>query len=265
VLADATDNEAVKRLAQDEAERTLACLEDRASDDGLTGYDATGWEAKIWIVHAMYETDELPSGITHDDVRRLERAAGLRKPKMIGEVDLEEVLDDAVLIGSSLGASGWPGPDWHRLLWSELAARLGTDPYDLDVPPGIRSFPYSSWPANIAPPAEGSLDRDQFVRVLDQLADASDDGHRASCFAYYSPVACGVFDELTVFRCELGELMALYDAKELSGSPSNVWPDDKSWLVYTDSDLWATKVSGGRELIDRLLDDDEIETVVLDF
>jgi hypothetical protein len=29
--------------------------------------------------------------------------------------------------------------------------------------------------------------------------------------------------------------------------------------------LWATKVSGNRQLIERLMADDELETVVLDF
>jgi len=29
--------------------------------------------------------------------------------------------------------------------------------------------------------------------------------------------------------------------------------------------LWATKVSGSRQLIERLMADDELETVVLDF
>jgi hypothetical protein len=44
-----------------------------------------------------------------------------------------------------------------------------------------------------------------------------------------------------------------------------VWPDDRPWLTFTDEDLWATKVSGSRELIERLMADDELETVALDF
>ena len=28
-----------------------------------TGVDQSGWEASVWIPHAMYETDELPGGL----------------------------------------------------------------------------------------------------------------------------------------------------------------------------------------------------------
>lgn len=255
----------MKQLPQADAAQALAWLDERSADGGFTGYDATGWEAKVWIVHAMYETDELPSGITHDDVHRMELAAGTREPAMIGDINLEEVLAEGKVVGSSLGPSGWPGPGWHRLLWSELAARLQHDPYALDVPPCIRSFPYSSWPANIAPPAEGSLDREQFMRLLEHLAEVSDDGYRTMCSAYCSPLASSDFDNHTVFRCELQELREIYDNEGLAGSPNNVWPDDRTWLTYTDEDLWATKVSGSRQLIERLIADDEVETVVLDF
>jgi len=49
----------------------------RRDHGGFTGYDASGWEAKVWIVHAMYETGDLPDDITHDDVHRIKREAGL--------------------------------------------------------------------------------------------------------------------------------------------------------------------------------------------
>jgi hypothetical protein len=85
------------------------------------------------------------------------------------------------------------------------------------------------------------------------------------CTAYCSPLASGDFDHHTLFRCELRKLTELYDDEDLAGSPNNVWPDDPTWLTYTDEGLWATKVSGGRQLIERLMADDELETVVLDF
>jgi hypothetical protein len=255
----------VNRLSQAEAFGALAWLEERSADGGFTGYDPDGWEAKIWIVHAMYETEELPSGITHDDVHRIELAAGAREPAMFGDVNVEDVLSEAKVVGSSLGASGWPGPGWRRLLWSELATRLNVDPYALDVPPCIRSFPYSSWPVNIAPPAEGSLDREQFLRLLDHVAEVSVDEYRSTCTSYYSPLASSDFDNLTVFTCELRELTGLYDDEELAGSPNNMWPDDRSWLTFTDEDLWATKVNGSPELINRLIADTELETVPLQF
>jgi hypothetical protein len=243
-------------------------LDERAPQgSNVTGYDAAGWEASIWILHAMYETAELPAGVTHDDVHRIERAAGLVEPAFIGEVDLEEPLADAgaKVVGSSLGRSAWPGPGWERLSWSKLAKRLGVDPFAIDVPPGLRSFPYTSWPANIAPPGEGSLDREQFIDLVDHLAAVTPKGDRAPCFAFYAMVMTGDYDHDTLYTAELRELIELYDDEDLPGSPSNIWPDDRSWLVYTDADLWATKVSGSAELIARLRADPELEVVTLPF
>jgi hypothetical protein len=253
----------MRRTADSDA---LNWLDPRAAEGGdVAGYDATGWHAAVWILHAMYETGQLPAGITHDDIHRIEREAGAAEPVMIGDVDLEEVLAGTTVVGSALGRSAWPGPGWKRLPWSELARRLDIDPFDIDVPPCFRSFPYSSWPANIAPPAEGSLDREQFVRLTDHLATVTPGGYSARCFAFYAMCAVGEFEEHVVYVGELGELVALYDDEDLPGSPSNIWPGDRSWFVYTDWDLWATKVSGSAELAGRLIADTELEAVSLPF
>jgi hypothetical protein len=213
----------------------------------------------------MYETDEVPGDITHDEARRIAIATGEVEPEMVGEINLDEVLADATVTGGSTGGSGWPGPGWRRLLWRDLAARLDVDPYALDVPPCHRSFPYESWPLNITPPAEGSLDREQFVFLLDLLAEAGRDGHQTACTAYRAPLASSDWpsDDHTVFECELRELIGLYEY-EGSGAPNNIWPDDRSWFTYTDFDLCATKVSGSQDLIARILEDDELEGVILD-
>ena len=210
----------------------LAWLQDRAPQDGeVAGFNAGGWDAAIWILNALYETDELPGGVSHDDVHRIERAAGVVPPVIVGDADLEEVLADATVVGSTLGRSAWPGPGWERLTWRELGKRLDMDPFASEVPPSGLSFPYSSWPANVAPPAEGSLDREQFVKLIDHLAVFTPDGHEGACVAFYAMAATGDFDEQTIYVGQLGELNDLYENEELPGSPSNVWPVDRSWFV----------------------------------
>ena len=209
----------------------------------------------------MYETDELPGGLTHDDVDRIERAAGVGEPTTTGAAGLDELLADSTLVGSPLGRSGHPGPGWNRPLWSELARRLDVDPFAIDAPPCHRSFPYTSWPASIRPPAEGSLDREQFLRLVDCLAAVTPAGGSAPCVAFYALYASGELDEPVAYEGRLQDLVALYDDED--GSPSNVWPRDESWFVYTDWDLWATKVSGSADLIDRLIRDGELEAVLL--
>jgi hypothetical protein len=72
--------------------------------------------------------------------------------------------------------------------------------------------------------------------LLDHLADVSHDGYRTICTSYCSPLASSDFDNVTAFRCELEELTSLYDSEELAGSPNNTWPDDRSWLTFTDED-----------------------------
>jgi hypothetical protein len=45
-------------------------------------------------------------------------------------------------------------------------------------------------------------------------------------------------------------------------TPNNIWPEDRSWFVFTDADLWATKVSGSLELTKDLVQTGELETIV---
>jgi len=252
----------VKRVTD---QRLLDWVDGRAPDGHIsTGYDATGWETSIWVLHAMYETEHMPDGVTHDDVDRAERAAHSLPPTMIGALDVGAVLDATTATGVPLGRSAWPGRGWQRLRWTELARRLQVDPFAVDVAPGTRSFPYSSWPVNVRPPAEGSLDREQFLRLVDLLA-ASTPARNVRCVAFYAPCAVGQYEELVIYEGTLNQVVHLYDDDDLPGAPSNLWPDERSWFVYTDCDSWATKVSGSAELIGALSTDSQLETVALDF
>jgi hypothetical protein len=252
------DNHGVRVLPQAETRQALAWLENQGAD-GVTGYEATGWEDHTWLLHAMYQTDELPSGMTYDEAARIERTA---LPAMEPGDQLSAVLramdEGSTLIGGALGASWCPGPGWRRLLWTELAARLGRTLFNDDVPPCYRSFPFTSWPVNICPPAEGSIDREQFSRLIGHLVDHSRDGRQTTCFAFRCGVATFEFEESWVATSSISELTDLYD--DVLGAPNNVWPSDRSWFMWGDADLWATKVSGGRQLIDAIRNDVELES-----
>jgi hypothetical protein len=212
------------------------------------GFDPSGWDAQIWILHAMYENHSFPSNITHKDVRKQTIVAG---------VDSEA----GAMLVENLGASQSPGPGWERLRWDELARRLQVDPF-ADGVPSFASFPYDSWPLNIQPPPEGSLDREQFARLLYHLAQLSQNGDKEECHAFYAVLREHSFGEHVVYRCNLRELSLMYES-EHDGSPTNIWPGDRSWFIYTDWDLWGTKVSGNQELARRVLADDQLEAVTL--
>src|SRR5207302_511337 len=98
--------------------------------------------------------------------------------------------------------------------------------------PSRRSFPFRSWPVNIRPPAEGALDRDQYRRLLELIANFSVDGPATVCIARYGP--CWDMQRPRTFQGTLEEALAQYDDPSRRGAPNNIWPSDKSWFIYTD-------------------------------
>ncbi|MFJ3141859.1 hypothetical protein ACIPJM_05320 [Streptomyces halstedii] len=74
------------------------------------------------------------------------------------------------------------------------------------------------------------------------------------------------FDNLYVRAGRLGDAEILYDRSEADladFSPANLWAEDRSWILCTDYDLWATKVAGPPALIEALLNDTGVEAVRL--
>jgi hypothetical protein len=174
-----------------------------------------------------------------------------------------------VATGGGLGRAEHPGPGWRRLYWAELARRTGDPVVPDGYRPSYHCFPSvrkdGSWPLNIEPPTEGSLDRETWNRLIGILTEHSPEGPDTRCLAYYNPLMLrfGDFDNLHVRTGRLGDAGVLYDNPEVDFSPSNLWAEDHSWVLWTDYDLWATKVSGSPALIEALLNDSEIEAVRL--
>jgi len=70
------------------------------AEEAVTGFDATGWEARTLIAHAIYELPGVSLEYTHDDAHRAALASGSVEPLIIGDVDLNEV---GVVTGAGLG------------------------------------------------------------------------------------------------------------------------------------------------------------------
>ena len=241
----------------------LAWVRDSATEStqsGVTGFEIDGWEARIWVLHAMYEYEGQAPEISANEAHHLSIEAGELEPLVINGVNLDE---KAVVTGIGLGRTESPGPGWHRLWWSELAARVAAPLADSGVPPCFRWFPFRSWPIGIRPPGEGSLDRDSFVRLADKLITNSSTANQLASYCYYSPMATieADFDNPYLLQGQLTELSAVYDRADVHGSPSNIWPENRSWFVYTDWDLFGTLVSGSADLIASIVADPELETV----
>lgn len=245
-------------VARDEAD----WLAELRPDGELTGYDPGGRPDAAWILHAMYEWESGATRTTHQDLRRSLLDAHLVEPELIGGINLDEwgVVDT----GGAIGRSQHPGPGWRRLRWAELAGRTDEPVVPPGSPPDFRSLPGShpdgSWPASIEPPGEGSLDREGWSRLVDLLTAWS--GPDTPCLAY---IARGAAPDETphVLAGPLGEARALYDDERGSGSPANLWPADRSWVTWSDWDLWGTKVAGPPALIESILTDPDLEALRL--
>ncbi|QSB04208.1 hypothetical protein [Natronoglycomyces albus] len=238
-------------------------------EDGIRhacGYDPSPGTAALWVLNAMYEQESPIVEETHDEQHRRRLAAGEVEPWRLGDFD-ERDHPELTVPGGGLGWADHPGPGWKRLRWHQLAERIG-DPivrlgHDTFYPiPSLRSFPSvkrdGSWPASIQPPTEGSLDWESFRALAAVLCEFS--GPETVVYAHWCDAITA--EEFTVFEGRLADLEALR-LLPFSSSPSNIWPADRSWLLYTDWDLWGTKVTGPAELLARLEADDFLETAWL--
>ncbi|NJP77500.1 hypothetical protein HCK01_09210 [Streptomyces sp. AA8] len=235
-------------------------------DEGSTGFPPPGMPDAAWVLNAMYEHEQGPGPVSHHQVRQAGLADGSIEPAVFHGIDFEV----GTVTGGGLGRAEHPGPGWRRLRWAELARRTGDPIVKEDHCPSFHSAPDGraedgSWPVGIRPPTEGSLDRETWNRLIEILQRYSPAGPDTCCLAYYNPLMMRTFDfdNLHVLSGRLGDAQALYDIDEPDFSPSNLWPEDRSWIVYTDYDLWGTKVVGPTALIDALVGDTEIEAVRL--
>ncbi|MFJ2823469.1 hypothetical protein ACIO7M_20460 [Streptomyces toxytricini] len=234
--------------------------------DGLTGFMPPAMPDAVWVLNAMYEHEQGPAEVSYDECDRARRAGGIRRPHRVAGIGLGAV---GIATGGGLGRARHPGPGWRRLRWAELARRTGDPVVPDGLLPSYRCFPSArknhSWPLGIVPPTEGSLDRETWSRLAAALAAHSPAGPDTRCLAYHNPLMLGAadFDGLHVREGRLGDAEALYDLSEADFSPSNLWAEDRSWLLCTDYDLWGTKVAGPPALVDALLNDPDIEAVRL--
>jgi|SRR5690625_1756894 len=254
-----------------------------AARSGATGYDPdAGWAAAAWVLHAMYERPDLAPGLSHHEVHQQAIAAGLREPAMVGDVNIDDV---ATTTGVGLGFQYRPDPRWRRLTWSELGQRDGfdfwavagrwprpsftpqsewADPAVLPASsrPHIGPTTADSWPASIVPPPEGSLEEESLQALIAVLSEHTAPAALRDCSAHYGLVLFMAGCVSVVYAGELGDVPALVESRDGTRfTPSNIWPADRSWLVYTDFDLLATRVSGSAELIDALCADTRLDTV----
>ncbi|WP_285104054.1 hypothetical protein [Promicromonospora sp. MEB111] len=189
-----------------------------------------------------------------------------------------DVREDGVTCG--MDASGWEDDTWilHDLTVPiDLAdreegprlRRRWRDVTDEDLPALSKA---RGWPPNAAylvrnlrwpdiEVEEGVLGGESLTALLDIVGDFSGPG--LACFAYYGMVPANEYERLTVLEGTLSAIGGLTRNEDLFRglSPSNWWPSDRSWFVWTDYDLTATRVSGSRTLIEAVRSHPLLETL----
>lgn len=231
-----------------------------STEDGVTGFDATGWQDYTWVLHSMYENSSLAGLGTHDDIHRQRLDAGTIAPLIIGDVNLDE---GTTVTGAALGWIVNPGAPWVRVTWSAYLARFPDFVPNRSVPPCFRWFPSGSQPVAIEPPPEGSLDEDSLDALVRLLAGHEQARGAGEVFAFYASLPSGDFDQVHLWRGSVEEIPSLIEENggPYGFSPSNIWPVDRSWFAWTDYDLSGTKVSGPVDLVEAIRSDDYLETV----
>ncbi|AYY11846.1 hypothetical protein EF847_03040 [Actinobacteria bacterium YIM 96077] len=228
----------------------LEWLSSRPEHEAATGYDAQGWESSTWILHAMYHNPAFDDLGTYDELHQRELRSGTATPLIVGGLDLDEI---TTVTGAPLGFAARPGESWRRLPWHDYFTAVNVEP-DRQYPPCFRWFPHRTWPVSIAPPPEGSLDGESLETLVESLAGHSPQGARTECIFLYASLPAGDFENPHVWRGPLGATGDLLEhhGGPYSFTPTNIWPHDRSWFVWTDYDLSGTKVSGSRHLIQTL-------------
>jgi hypothetical protein len=222
----------------------------------ITGYEHDGYEASIWVLHAMYASPSLVGLGTHDDVHRAELAVGA-PPLEFNGVSLEV----GEMVGTPIEFYGSPGVGWSRLSWRDF---LGSamPPASVVGPPCNGWFDRATtFHAMVCPPGEGTLDHQSLFALISALGVESGDGLDTPCISCFALMATDHFEGPEAWSSPLIEIPSLL--KAFGGpylwTPSNIWSADHSWLVTTDHDLWATKVSGSKALIGLLAEVESLE------
>ena len=246
------------RLPARESEQTVEWLKQTDRTSGLmTGFDPWGWPANAWLLHAMYQNQALANLGTHDDARRSAFDRGAVEPLIINQVGLDA---STTVTGVPLGYVTRPGASWKRLRWREYLGQAGNPLEEVhEVPPSTHWFPRGSWPVSILPPPEGSLDEMTWSALIDVLVEVTTVGQE--CYAFYGSLPSQDFEAVEVWKGPVRSLGTVLELSRHDFTPTNVWAVDRSWFVYTDYDLLATKISGPRLLIDRLMSRPDVEAV----
>jgi hypothetical protein len=231
------------------------------------------WEGPLapyaaWLGEAFMtnpEDDLLPTGCT--DSTWILHTQYFCPP----ELELPEAWDDD---------EAWPGfdfgthpPDgWERLTWADSASQKGTrlkgPTFDgREVPPCFRweaalgrEDVVNGVPVRTLAPTEGSLGKGDLETLIPILAAHTSSPRMHGAYSLCDTGAQLVDGTPLAVAFDLATMLtAMLSKNNTQFTPEFWWPQDRSWVVWTDWDLEGTKVFGSNSLIQHLRQHPKIE------
>ncbi|WP_045730421.1 hypothetical protein [Pseudarthrobacter chlorophenolicus] len=214
--------------------------------------------------------DRLPDGFSHSTW--ILHAQFFRPADVAPEPE-----DGARLPGFGFGTHAPAG--WQRINWEETAADKGVPLQGPAGDDGIEIPPAYCWsallndsgadyvvmPPGVAPqdslwPTEGSLGKADLEALVPVLA-----AHTGSTrmLGRFSPIT-NIFEaeSIRVFSFNLATMLpSMLATGGQEFSPELWWPEDRTWVLWTDYDLMGTRVFGSKDLIDALRESADVETL----
>lgn len=141
---------------------------------------------------------------------------------------------------------------WHFATWRSIAEK-----YDLVFHNEVNGktfadkFQTIGWPRNLKFPSEGYLPRELLVNLLKKLENISNSDQ----VYIYQMLPNSIFKDnkdCDLVKCTFNEVLEYFDTNFIG----YLYPEDKSWVVFTDTDLCFSIVGGPKRLVDLLLSSD---------
>ena len=161
---------------------------------------------------------------------------------------------------NDLNAEDFP-KDLIDVRWRDLAEQFG-----LVFHPEINEESFSryfkrtigGWPRYLFGPDEVVIEEADCRPLVETLAPFTGS---QTCYFRFDLIVTDDYESDLVFDGTLEDIFEVQKIEAVHGSPTNWWPEDRSWFVHTDYDLTFTLVGGTREIVDSLLSNPELESI----
>jgi hypothetical protein len=137
---------------------------------------------------------------------------------------------------------------WNFASWKTIADKYSLIFHnEITLGKFIEKFQEIGWPKNLSFPSEGYLPRQLLINLI-YVLNSSVTGEPVYIYQIPPHTAFKNNKHFDLVKCSLDEVLEYFD----NGFVGYLYASDKSWIVFTDTDLSFTIVGGQKELIEKL-------------